>query len=110
MKSSLMSEIDVALAQVNVVLSVIEVKLSECPDVKSKSPILPRLGNILLKMEGIVSQHLIDSSPDPNMSWDDTGHNVWYHEEEEDFVSDVFKEEDVVKEEDVGALSKSNIN
>ena len=97
MQSSLLSDIDVALAEVNLVLSKIEVKLSECPNVmKSRSPILPRLGNILSRMESIVFNNFLDISPDPDMSWDDTSHAVWYTEEEEE---DVMKIEDVTKEE-----------
>ena len=99
-----MSDIDVALSKVNVILSMIDVELSKCQDVKSRSPLLPRLGNILSKMESIVSKHLFDTSPDPDMSWDDTSHAVWYSEEEEDDIKndeDVMKEEGVIKEERV---------
>ena len=99
MMQSSMSDIDVALAKVNVILSVIDVELSKCPDVQSRSPLLPRLGNILSKMESIVSKHLFDTSPDPNMSWDDTSHAVWYQDlDDDDYEEDVMKKEDVMKE------------
>ena len=96
MQSNLMSDIDVALSKVNVILSVIDVELSKCPDVQSRSPLLPRLGNILSKMESIVSKHLFDTSPDPNMSWDDTSHAVWYQDpDDEDEEVNFLMEESV---------------
>ena len=83
--SSQMSEIDILLSQVNVFLSKIDVMLSKCPDVhSSRSPVLPRMGNILSKMESIVSQHLFDTTPATNLSWDDAGHEMWYHDEDDD--------------------------
>ena len=82
--SSQMSEIDIMLSQVNVFLSKIDVMLSECPDVhSSRSPVLPRMGNILSKMESIVAQHLFDTRPATDLSWDDAGHEVLYPEEED---------------------------
>ena len=79
-----MSEIDVLLSQVNVFLSKIDVMLSNCPEVhSSKSPVLPRIGNILSKMESIVAQHLFDTRPATDLSWDDGGHEVFYPEEDD---------------------------
>ena len=82
--SSQMSEIDIMLSQVNVFLSKIDVMLSECPDVhSSRSPVLPRMCNILSKMESIVAQHLFETRPATDLSWDDAGHEVLYPEEED---------------------------
>ena len=84
-----MSEVDESLAQVNVLLSNVEVSLSKCPEVfKSASLLLPRIGIILNQMQGIVSHHLTDPSHTVNLSWDDAGHQVWYHEEDEEEYSE----------------------
>ena len=88
------------LAQVNVLLSNVDAQLSKCQDVnQSTIPVLPRIGVILSQMESIVSKHVFDTSPTNNLSWDDTSHAVWYHEEEED-VFEEDEEEEHVNEDD----------
>ena len=83
MPSSLMSDVDISLSKVNVLLCEIDVKLSSCPEVsKSGKSVLPRIGNILTQMQGIVSHHFIDTSHTSNLWWDDASHEVWYDEEE----------------------------
>ena len=82
--SSQMSEIDILLSQVNVFLSKIDLLLSKCPNVQSpRSPVLPRIGTILSKMESIVAQHMFDTRPATDLSWDDAGHEVLYPEEDD---------------------------
>ena len=84
MPSSQMSEIDILLSQVNVFLSKIDVMLSKCPNLQSpRSPVLPRIGTILSRMESIVSQHMFDTTPATDLSWDDAGHEVFYPEEDD---------------------------
>ena len=86
MLPSIMSEVDVLLSQVNVLLSNVDVSLSKCPEVsKSSNLLLPRIGNILTQMQGIVSHHLMDASQTANLSWDDDSHLVWYPEVEDEF-------------------------
>ena len=68
-ESSVMSEIDLLLSQVNVILANVDVKLTKCPEVSkssTSSPLLPRIGNILSQMQGIVSHHLLDTSHSNN--------------------------------------------
>ena len=44
---------------------------------------LPRIGTILSKMENIVAQHMFDTTPATDLSWDDAGHEVLYPEEDD---------------------------
>ena len=89
--SSPMSEIDLLLSEVNVSLSKIDVMLSKCPNVNSsRSPVLPRIGNILSKMESIVAQHLFDTTPATDLSWDDAGHSMWYPDADDQDDNSIF--------------------
>ena len=89
--SSPMSEIDLLLSEVNVSLSKIDVMLSKCPNVNSsRSPVLPRISKILSKMESIVAQHLFDTTPATDLSWDDAGHSMWYPDADDQDDNSIF--------------------